>query len=169
MKMGIFNMMAIADSEKKVDSEKTINADVVDDKTVVITDNEDKKIKIEGTLSEIYTKALDEAYAVENMGSIINLRRKMMNDSEVSGFNKNDLYIHIPDQKDIEENDINEVAGRLRIALDKEDSKRKMVVIEDMKGENRVNLLRDYLIKYGVECVSSKSLAVEVMRSMIKV
>lgn len=167
--MGIFNMMTIADSEKKVDSKKTINADVVDDKTVVITDNEDKKIKIEGTLSEIYTKALDEAYAVENMGSIINLRRKMMNDSEVSGFNKNDLYIHIPDQKDIEENDINEVAGRLRIALDKEASKRKMVVIEDMKGENRVNLLRDYLIKYGVECVSSKSLAVEVMRSMIKV
>ena len=166
--MGIFNMTSLGNDEQ-VEEKKQINATKVDDNTVIITDKEDKKIKIEGSLSEIYTKALDETYAIENMGSILNLKMKMLADEDSEGFRESDLYIHIPEQKEIEEGDIKEVAGKLRIALDKHSSKRKMVVLENQNIDSRVKLLKDYLVKLGVECITSRTMALEVMKDTIKV
>ncbi len=166
--MGIFNMTSLGNDEQ-VEEKKQIEANKVNDNTVVIKDSEDKKIKLEGSLSEVYTKALNEACALENMGSIINLKMKMLKDQEADGFKESDLYIHIPDQKEIEEGDISQVAGKLKVALDNQTSKRKIVVFENYNGDNRTKLLKDYLVKLGIECITNRTMVLEAIRNTIKV
>ena len=76
--MGIFNMMELT-SDKSATPEETkdtpevnkTEAAKVDDTTTVIK-KQDNIIELKGSLSDVYTKALNAEYALENIQSIVN-------------------------------------------------------------------------------------------------
>lgn len=169
--MGIFNMLDMKqDTEAKPVEDKKVQATKVDDSTVAIKDTEDKQIELNGSLSEVYTKALDEMYAAENMGSLLNLTlNRVEEEKHEEKTPENELYVHIADQDKLEEGDIASMAGELKIALDKKNYRHKVVVMECSSVDNRIGLLKNYLTGLGIECITSRTTALEMIKSHIKV
>jgi hypothetical protein len=75
--VGIFNMMELANTEQanpnKPDEVLEVNkteAGKVNDDTTIIK-NQNNVIELKGSLSDVYTKALNAEYALENIQSIV--------------------------------------------------------------------------------------------------
>lgn len=167
--MGIFSLMGNTSSDDKAaenSEDKKVEA-VKSDDGVTIKDKEDKKIELKGSLSQVYTDALNEMYATENMGSMLNLTMKR--DEEENTVGDNELYVHIVDKDEIENGDLGKMAGELRIALDKKEYKRKMVVMEGVEVDQRVKVLVSYLNGIGVECITDRTSALETIKNTLKV
>ena len=96
--MGIFNMMELANTQQadanKPDEVVEVNkneAGKVDDDTTIIK-NQNNVIELKGSLSEVYTKALNAEYALENIQSIVSSIVDSKSDSEL-----NPMYVHVAD------------------------------------------------------------------------
>jgi len=167
VEMGIFSLMSNTSDDKtdNASEEKKVEA-IKGDDGITIKDKEDKKIELKGSLSQVYTDALNEMYATENMGSMLNLTMKR--DEEENG-GDNELYVHIVDKDEIENGDLGKMAGELRIALDKKEYKKKMVVMEGVEVDHRVKVLVSYLTGIGVECITDRTTALETIKHTLKV
>ena len=107
--MGIFNMMeltndkAAAPEENKTPVSDKSEAVKVDDDTTVIK-NQDKVIELKGSLSEVYTKALNAEYALENIQNIVNT---IVSENEEKTDGKVEpVYVDVINKDDIENQDV---------------------------------------------------------------
>ena len=167
--MGIFNMMELANTQQadanKPDEVVEVNkneAGKVDGDTTIIK-NQNNVIELKGSLSEVYTKALNAEYALENIQSIVSSIVDSKSENEL-----NPMYVHIADAEEIENQDPLAYSKDLRIALDKHNGKKSMVVLEGDLSGYKAQLIKDYVVSIGVECVQGREAAISKMQAFLE-
>ena len=163
--MGIFNMMELTNDKEAVPVETKepvakSEAVKVDDTTTVIK-KQDNVIELKGSLSEVYTKALNAEYALENIQNIVNSIVSDNTDSKAEP-----VYVDIIDQEKLETEDALVLTKNLRIALDKH-SNRKSIVVLESESNYKTKLIKDYVVGLGVECIEGRDIAIARLNSIL--
>ncbi len=169
IKMGIFNMMELT-SDKSATPEETkdtpevnkTEAAKVDDTTTVIK-KQDNIIELKGSLSDVYTKALNAEYALENIQSIVN---SIVSDNTESAAEP--VYVEVIDKDEVENQDVLALSKNLRIALDKRSNKRSMVVLESDPMNYKTMLIKDFVTSLGVECIEGRDKAIARLTNILE-
>lgn len=164
--MGIFNMLELQKSEEPVETTvtKPIEAAIINDHETVIKNGKDKLIKLNGSLSEVYTQALNEVYASENMGAMFNIINSIEDSTEIKQ-DQEDLYVHIVDNDQLEQADPLAITDDLRLALDKRKEHKKIVVMESDSLKSKI--IMEVLKSKGIDCIQGRNTALETIKNQI--
>jgi hypothetical protein len=77
------------------------------------------------------------------------------------------MYVHVTDENEIENQDPLTLSKDLRIALDKHNGKKSMVVLEGDLSGYKAQLIKDYVVSLGVECVEGREAAIARLQSFL--
>lgn len=163
--MGIFNMMELTNDKSATPEEQPAvdktEAAKVDDTTTVIQ-KQNNVIELKGSLSDVYTKALNAEYALENIQSIIN---SIVSDKTESAIEP--VYVEVIDKEQVEEQDVLALSKNLRIALDKRNNKQSIVVLESDPSNYRTKLIKAYVTSLGVECIEGREAGIARLNNIL--
>lgn len=186
--MGIFNLSnkketpKVEDTKEIVKPEDTIelNKEVEDKEKPInldsnnnneITKPKDKVIVLDGPLSNIYTKALNEVYSKKlNNPDDPNIKESLEG-MQFGGYKfkapDNDehstMYVYCLDSDELSTKDVDEAIGKVRIALDSKKSDKAMVVAEEHGGvvSNTLVLLDQLCSSMGIKMYTNRRTALE--------
>lgn len=163
--MGIFNMMELTNDKSATPEETPVvdktEAAKVDDTTTVIK-KQDNVIELKGSLSDVYTKALNAEYALENIQSIVN---SIISDNAENKIEP--VYVEVIDKDEVENQDVLALSKNLRVALDKHSNKRSIVVLESDSASYKTKLIKDFVTSLGVECIEGREAAVSRLNNIL--
>ncbi len=135
-------------------------ADASDDfDTTTVIKKQDNVIELKGSLSDVYTKALNAEYALENIQSIVN---SIISDNAENKIEP--VYVEVIDKDEVENQDVLALSKNLRVALDKHSNKRSIVVLESdsasyktIPGMLKFNTLDSQLFEFYKESYKGNS------------
>lgn len=125
--------MGIFQYNKKVEVVEEV---VEPTKTEPIVDTKDSKIEFKGTLSEVYTQALNEAYALESVSG----------DIDYNTSDDNDKAIHVHTYSTDELNDVHKVIKEVHDSLLECEDDLHLIGLES-SDTVKSNILKSYLEK----------------------
>lgn len=172
---------SVPDSTKATDTEGgAANTEVAEDKAKNIEDTEKKvNIVLDGPLSQIYTQALNVAYANEGTDDMIaNVISSVSNDSGYAYVDKRadddrpieseDVYVYATSNEALEEHGCNSAIGHIT-KIAKKQGKRAVLVIEHHgKVGGTMGLLDAYANDIGMTVCYSRSAAIEAVQRFTK-
>ncbi len=164
--MGVFNIVEMTKEQNQIEPdtkipEKIIETTKVNETENIIKNKEDKLITLNGNLSQIYTDALNQMYAIENMGSMFNIINSVSDQKETS----DDLYVHIVDSDDLENIDPIKIVRNLRLALDKRTETTKLLVLES--NNLTAKIIGDYFNIRGIKSIYNRDSALQTIRNYL--
>jgi hypothetical protein len=164
--MGVFNIVEMTKEQNQIEPdtkipEKIIETTKVNETENIIKNKEDKLITLNGNLSQIYTDALNQMYAIENMGSMFNIINSVSDQKETS----DDLYVHIVDSDDLENIDPIKIVRNLRLALDKRTETTKLLVLES--NNLTAKIIGDYFNIRGIKSIYNRDNALQTIRNYL--
>ncbi len=148
-------------AKESTEPQETVNSkgEQKDNKVTQTTEENEKKIKLDGPLSAIYTQALNVLYSKEDMAGMI----LPSDDQEV--VDDSDLYVYCT-QADLVDNNLTEIADKITEAS-KHDV--NVVAIEcNSMIPGKMKLLEDLGRSLGVELYVTRKSALEAIKTKLR-
>jgi len=141
--------------DKITNDDKTINSDKVinDERT-----NEDKIVVIEGSLSKVFTEALNKAYAIESTYSMLEDIYSEENDDNDD--KKQKAYVYAIDGDDMDVEGANDVIKHMRLALDEKYDRIVLAIENVSKVTDSLSMVDSYCSESNIDVIYNFNKAV---------
>ena len=181
--MGMFNLsLPVEDTEKKIDEPvvSDITGGVVDSKDTTtdaviagttgdaVEDPKQKTIVLDGPLSQIYTQALNIAYAKESMGMMLGVYNEL-NKKPSDSNEPDDSYVYVINADDLDTNMLIQSSECLRVASTSGKYKNIILAIESHGNiGSKMQLLSEMGNALGAQVCFNRNGAIQSVLNALK-